>query len=163
MNDQTETTEQSTPTERRTDRGFSIVEVVVAIVLMGTVGIAVMNSVWVGVKASSQARTAAQVETAIVNAVDRIVRAPKRCDYTFYAQAAAQAEEWPPSSASVTHQYYVPGANAMTDGQWLTGSASTPACAGPAATDLLVQRVKIRITSPDGRISREIEVVKSDV
>ncbi len=159
----TETTEQPIWNDAGSDRGFSIVEIVVAIVLMGTVGVAVMTSVWTGVRASSQARTAAQVETAIVNAVDRIVRAPKRCDYTIYAQAAVQTEEWPPSSASVVQQYYVPGPDATTDGQWLTGSASTPACAGAAPTDLLVQRVTIQITSPDGKISREIEVVKSDV
>ncbi len=155
--------EQANPTDLRRDSGFSIVEIVVAIVLMGTVGIAVMSSVWTGVKASSQARTAAQVETAVVNAVDRIVRAPKRCDYTIYAQAAVQTEEWPPSSASVIQQYYVPGPDATINGQWVTGSATTPACDGPATTDLLVQRVIIRITSPDGKISREIEVVKSDV
>jgi len=163
MQRNSEATRQSNPTKTESDRGFSIVEIVVAIVLMGTVGIAVMSSVWTGVKASSQARTAAQVETAVVNAVDRIVRAPKRCDYLIYAQAAVQTEEWPPSSASVVQQYLVPGPDATTNGQWLTGSASTPACAGPAPTDLLVQRVTIRITSPDGKISREIEVVKSDV
>lgn len=140
-----------------------MVEIVVAIVLMGTVGIAVMNSVWTGVKASSQARTAAQVETAVVNAVDRVVRAPKRCDYTMFVWGAVQVEEWPTSSISLVQEYYVPGPNAATSGQWLAGSGSTPACAGAAATDLLVQRVTIQITSPDGKIRREIEVVKSDV
>ncbi len=88
----------------------------------------------------------------MVNAADRVVRAPKRCDYTIYAQAAVQTEEWPPSSASVIQQYYVPGPNATVDGQLADRvRRARPAVAGPAPTDLLVQRVTIQITSPDGK------------
>ncbi len=145
------------------DGGFSIVEIVIAIVLMGTVVVAVLNAVSTSVKASSVSRSAAQVETAIVNAADRVNRAPKRCDYTIYAQAAVQTEGWDPNTASVTHEYYVPGADATVAGTWQAGAAGSPGCSGPAPTDLLVQRVTISITSPDGKVRRNIEVVKSDV
>ncbi len=145
------------------DRGFSLVEVVIAIVLMGTVVVAVLNAVSMSVRASSVSRSAAQVETAVVNAADRVNRAPKRCDYTIYVQAAVQTEGWSPDTASVTHEYYVPGADATVEGTWETGTAGSPGCSGPAPTDLLVQRVTISITSPDGKIRRNIEVVKSDV
>jgi len=145
------------------DSGFSIVEIVIAIVLMGTVVIAVLNAVTMSVKASSVSRSAAQVETAVVNAADRVNRAPKRCDYTIYAQAAVQTEGWAPDAATVTHEYYVPGSDATVQGTWQTGVAGSPGCPGPSPSDLLVQRVTISITSPDGKVRRTIEVVKSDV
>jgi type II secretory pathway pseudopilin PulG len=145
------------------DGGFSIVEIVIAIVLMGTVVVAILNAVSMSVKASSVSRSAAQVETAVVNAADRVNRAPKGCDYTIYAQAAVQTEGWAPDRATVTHEFYVPGADATVEGSWETGAAGAPGCSGPAPTDLLVQRVTISITSPDGKVRRNIEVVKSDV
>ncbi len=145
------------------DSGFSLVEIVIAIVLMATVVVAILNAVSTSVKASSVSRSAAQVETAVVNAADRVNRAPKRCDYTIYVQAAVQTEGWPPETASVTHEFYVPGPDATVEGSWETGAAGSPGCSGPAPTDLLVQRVTISITSPDGKVRRNIEVVKSDV
>lgn len=145
------------------DGGFSIVEIVIAIVLMGVVVIAILNAVSTSVKASSVSRSAAQVETAIVNAADRVNRAPARCDYTIYAQAAVQTEGWEPDRATVTHEYYVPGPDATVEGTWQTGAAGSPGCPGAAPTDLLVQRVTISITSPDGKVRRNVQVVKSDV
>lgn len=144
------------------DRGFSVTEIVIAIVLMGTVIASLMTAVSTGVRASSTSRSAARVETAIVNAADRVNRAPKKCDYTIYAQMAVLAEEWPMENAVVTHEYYIPGANSTVEGTWAAGPPSAPACP-TIATDLLVQRVTITIKSPDGRTSRTIQVVKSDV
>lgn len=145
------------------DSGFSMVEIVISIVLMGTVVVAILNAVATNVRASSSARSAAQVETAIVNTSDRVNRAPKRCDYTIYAQAAVQTEGWDPSTVSVTQEYYEPAPDPRNQGTWSSGSALTPACPGTSPTDLLVQRVTILITSPDGKVNRTIQVVKSDV
>jgi type II secretory pathway pseudopilin PulG len=146
-----------------TGRGFSLVEVVVSITLMGTVVIASISAVATSVRASSVSRSAAEVETAIVNAADRVNRADKACDYTIFAQAAVQTEGWPPSAASVTQEYYVPPVDPTVAGEWLTGTSLTPACPAGVATDLLVQRITIRVTSPDSRVTRSIQVVKSDV
>lgn len=144
------------------DRGFSVTEMVIAIVLMGTVMAALMTAVFTGIRASSTSRNAARVETAIVNAADRVNRAPKKCDYTIYAQAAVQTEGWPAENAQVTHEYYIPGVDSSASGSWTPGPTSTPGC--PAvATDLLVQRVTITISSPERDVSRTIQVVKSDV
>ena len=147
----------------RRDGGFSIVEIIVSIVLMGTVVVAILNAVGVSVKASSTSRSAAQVETAIVNAADRVNRAPQSCDYTIYAQAAVQIEGWPKENASVTQQYYVPGANAKVAGTWATGAPGYEGCDGVVASKLLVQKVTVSIVSPDGKVRRSIEVVKSNV
>jgi hypothetical protein len=141
-----------------------LIEIVITIVLMGVVVGAVLNAVSTTVTASSVGRSAAQVETAVVNAADRVNRAPKRCDYTIYAQAAVQTQGWPASTASVTHEYYVPGPDARTAGTWQVGAAGSQGCPQPSLIpDLLVQRVTISLTSPDGRVRRTIQVVKSDV
>ena len=145
------------------DRGVSAVEVVIAIVLIGTVVVAALNAMFTSISASTTSRNAAQVETAIVNAADRVNRAPKRCDYTIYAQAAVQTEGWPASSASVAHEYYIAAADPTQQGTWAIDPGLTPACPADEPETLLVQRVTIQITSPDGSVSRSIQVVKSDV
>jgi prepilin-type N-terminal cleavage/methylation domain-containing protein len=146
----------------RRDRGFTLIEAVIAIALMGTVAIASLSAVTTSIRASSVSRSAAEVETAIVNAADRVNRAKKSCDYTIYAQAAVQTEGWPASAAVVTQQYYQPSGSPSVAGQWLEGPLSAPACPG-VQSDLLVQKVTIQITNPDGNVTRSIEVVKSDV
>jgi prepilin-type N-terminal cleavage/methylation domain-containing protein len=151
---------ESVTTRRRgDDRGFSAVEVVITIALMGVVVIPIMDSVITSVRASSVSRSAAQVETALVNAADRVNRAPKACDYTLFAQAAVQTQGWEPGRASLTHRRYVPGATPAASGTWVDGACESP----PAPRDGEVQLVTITITSPDGKVSREIQVVKSDV
>lgn len=149
--------------QRHDDRGYTLTEVVIAMVLIGIVVLGMLEAVRTSVQASSTSRAAAQVETAVVNAADRVNRAPKTCDYTIYAQAAVQTQGWDPGTASVEHEYYVPGPTATTNGTWQKGNASAPGCPGPDAPDLLVQRVTITITSPDVDVRRSIQVVKSDV
>lgn len=139
-----------------------MVEIVIAIALMGTVILSLMNSVSTSIRTSSTSRSAARVETAIVNATDRVNRAPTSCDYTIYAQLAALSEEWPKENTLVTHEYYIPGADSTVEGTWAVGSPGKPACPDGVAADLLVQRVTITISSPEG-VRRTIQVVKSDV
>lgn len=162
-----ETYAAAVPSSRsRRDRGFSLVEIVVAIALLGTVVVAGIEAVTTSIRVSSTSRSAAQVETAVVNAADRVNRAPsapKPCDYGRFARAAVLTEGWPASSVSVTQQYYVPSGDPREGGTWETGLPGTPACPNGVATDLLVQRVAITITSPDGKVRRSITVVKSDV
>ena len=155
-----------TPTRgrrRASGAGFSLVEVVIAISLLGIIVIAMIDAVATSVSLSSTSRAASQVETAVVNAADRINRAPVGCDYLVYAQAAVQTQGWPASHATLTQEYLVPGPTPDAPPTWLTGSATAPACPGPEAPDLLVQRVTITVRSPEAELARTIEVVKSDV
>lgn len=154
---------RATEQRRRDDRGNTLIEVVITVVLMAMVTVPVLTAVRATVSASATSRSSAQVETALVNAADRVNRAPKRCDYTMYAQAAVQTQGWPATTVSVTQQYYVPGPDARTPGTWVSGEPLAPGCSGPAPADLLVQRVTINLTSPDGAVHRTIQVVKSDV
>lgn len=156
-------TPAATSPPHRRDGGYSLVEIVITITLLGVVVAGILTATATAIRVSSLDRAAAQVETAIVNASDRVNRAPKRCDYTIYAQAAVQTQGWDPGSVDLTHEYYVPGATPAVPGTWQTGTAAAPACPNAAPEDLLVQRVTLSIASPDGQIRRTIQVVKSDV
>jgi prepilin-type N-terminal cleavage/methylation domain-containing protein len=140
------------------DHGFSLVEVVMTIVLIGTVLIAIMNASLAGIKASSAATNVAQIETVLENAADRVNRAPLKCDYGVYVAAAAQAVGWPAGQATATYRWYQPGADATATGSWHSGACSTPGVAGKD-----VQLVTITIVSPNGKVTRSMEVVKSNV
>lgn len=143
--------------------GFTFVEVLVTIVLMGTMVLAVLTAVQANIVASSTSRSASRTESVIVNLADRINRAPKSCDYTIYAQAAVLTEQWPASSVTVDQwrlDYGGYSGNAVDSGDWLLGGCESGLTAPP---DLLVQKVRISVTSPDGKVTRYIELVKSDV
>jgi prepilin-type N-terminal cleavage/methylation domain-containing protein len=140
------------------DDGFSLVEIVITIVLMGTVLIAIMNASLSGIRASTAASDVAQIETVLQNAADRVNRAPLKCDYTNFVQAAAQVTYGDPTLASATYQWYQPGVDAIATGSWHDGACSTPGVAGKD-----VQLVTITITSPNGKVTRSMQVVKSNV
>jgi prepilin-type N-terminal cleavage/methylation domain-containing protein len=152
---------------RRDDGGYTLIEIVITIALLAVVVVPILNAVITSVEASSRSRSAAQVETMVVNAADRVNRAPKVCDYYSYARAAVVSRGWDESSVSLFQQaYYQPSLSgpAQVDlsvaGDWVFGSS---ACRLDEPSELEVQLVRIQITSPDGKVSRTIEVVKSDV
>lgn len=145
------------------DRGFTLIELLITVVLIGTVVMGVLAAVQTNIIASSTSRSAARVESVVVNVADRINRAPSACDYTIYAQAAVLTEQWPTSSVSLTQQHYEfvkYDESAAESGTWAPGGCANDLTAPP---DLQVQRILIRVTSPDGKVTRQIEVVKSDV
>jgi len=145
------------------DAGFSFVEITMTIVLMGLVLVPLMNASIMAVKASSSSRRIAELQTVLLNAADRVNRANVKCDYLVYIQAAAQTKGWDPAQASATYEWYQPGSSATVPGTWQTGPAATPGCNGSAPTQNLVQRVTIKMTSPEDSVSRTIVMVKSNV
>ena len=89
----------------RRDAGFTLVEAVVTIALMSIVVVPVLGAVMASIEASSRSRSAAQIETVLVNASDRVNRAPKTCGYVDYVQAALGAQRWDPSLATVVEEH----------------------------------------------------------
>jgi len=159
---QGEVDDPTTGAPQAPDGGFSLVEVVITIVLMGTVLIAIMNASLAGIKASSASTDVAQIETVLQNAADRVNLAPLKCDYTMYIQAAAQAAHWPAAQASATYRWYQPGADATVTGSWQTASDGF-GCSTPGVPGKDVQLVTITIVSPNGKVTRSMHVVKSNV
>lgn len=143
---------------RRRDRGYSLIEIVIAISLMGMVIIPVLAAVKAGIQVSSVARSAAKAETAIVNAADRINRADLSCDYTLFAEASVQVEKWPPSAATVTQKWY---SHQLKD--WVDEGPGGDGCPYANVTEDLVQLVTVTIKVPNSDIERTIQVVKSNV
>jgi Tfp pilus assembly protein PilV len=140
------------------DAGYSITEVLVAVVLMSVAIIPLLLASIVTIKTSSQVRTAAKVETILANAADRVNRAGESCDYDVFVEAAALAQGWESSQAVAQYQYYEPAELPTSSGTWHDG-----ACPGAIRPNGLAQRVTITVTSPDGSVHRTLEVVKSDV
>ena len=142
------------------DGGFSIVELIMTITLVGIAVIPLMDATITSINASSLSREAAEVETVLANAADRVNRAPTLCDYDVYVEAAARSKGWPADRAVATYEYYVPGASALAAdaGTWASG-----ACPGNARTPRLIQLVTITVTGPAEDVARTIQVVKSDV
>jgi prepilin-type N-terminal cleavage/methylation domain-containing protein len=153
---------------RSRDRGFTFIETVVTVMLIAIVMVPVLEAVRSAVRASSRSHSASQIETVIINVADRVNRAPSQCDYTNYARAAVLTQGWYTGpgqynqAATVSHEWYDTATKT-----WMSkpaGSAA-PGCPGSGLVeaDLLVQRVTISVTNPDGQSSRTIQVVKSDV
>jgi prepilin-type N-terminal cleavage/methylation domain-containing protein len=142
------------------DEGFSLVEVVITIVLIGLVVVPLLIASASSVTASSRTREASETETVLQNAADRLNRAPAQCDYTPYLEAALKAKGWDPTLVSATYEYYQPGSTvlAATPGTWVAA-----ACPSGGRTPMLIQRLTITVHSPSQRIKQTIRVVKNDV
>jgi len=146
----------------RRDGGFTFVETVLTVVLLGIVVVPVLAAVRGAVRVSSVSESAAQVETVLVNAADRVQRAPDgRCDYTVNAQAAAAAMGWDPGQIALEQEYLDPTLG------WTQGPAAPlgagPACPESGDQERLAKRITILVASPDGLVHRHMQVVKSDV
>ncbi len=158
MENQLDTQSANEHEASRRDAGFSLTEVLVAVVLMSGAIIPILLASIMTIKSSSQVRTAAKVETILANAADRVNRAREGCDYDVYIEAAALAQGWSSSLAVAQYQYYEPAELPTSAGSWHDG-----ACPGDTRPNGLAQKVTITVTSPDGSVHRTMEVVKSDV
>lgn len=154
------TTTRAPERSRGDDEGFSLVEVVATIMLLGLIVLPILNAAFSAVKVSATSREVAQIETVLQNAADRVNRADLACDYSVYIGAAAAANGWDASQATATYQHYVPGttAGAGTPGTWEDG-----ACPGGVRVQGMVQLVTITVVSDTGYVRRTMKVVKSDV
>ena len=122
--------------------GFSLVEMVITIALLGTVVVGVLAAVQGSIKASTTARHSAQIQTVLLNAADRVNRAPKGCgsvidgDYESHYRPfvmAAVALQWGQDysgEVTVHERHYVPpqalpgNPNLDTSGTWADGACS---------------------------------------
>jgi type II secretory pathway pseudopilin PulG len=144
--------------QRRRDGGFSIVEIVITITLMGVVVAPILMAVAASVRASTVSLAAAEVETVLVNAVDRVNRAPREsqtaCNLRGPVGAVLDTHRWPASSATVGHEYL------DGSGVWQTDPGGT-ACPGGNFQNGLVQRITVTVKSPEDDVSRTLQVVRS--
>ena len=143
-----------------TDQGVTLVEVVISIALMGIIVVPLLLAVSSSIRSSRVSESAAEVETLLVNAVDRVNRAPRAgtfaCDLSSAVEAAVETVGWSPTTAAVQQEYL------DISGSWVVGDSGT-ACPAGGLTPGLTQRITITITDPNERVSRTLQVVRGDI
>jgi prepilin-type N-terminal cleavage/methylation domain-containing protein len=168
---------------RRGDRGFTLTEVLVSIVLMGTVITVILSAILTLVRVSSSTSDTAKVEAVLTSAADRLagwayLSCPEANDsgYDVIVSAAADDVDWGHVDAVVITSilYWDPLLNADTDaatdphpadGGWADTNAlvGSDGCGEDVNFTRTLQKVTIEARSPDGEIVRQLEVVKSNV
>lgn len=138
------------------DGGFSYVELVVAVVILGIIVVPVFDVFTSVIAGSSKATADVEVDMVMQSVADRVNRAAMSCDYTPYAEAAAEMAGWPGSATTVSHMRYAAGAGGTVT--WIAG-----ACPPGGVNVTLVQLVQVKMTDPDSGAVRTLQVVKSDV
>ena len=137
------------------ERGFSFVELMVAITLLGVVAVSVMTSMSTTVQASSRQRELAasqawlQSATAVLEIMGKQLCSPdnESARLVYQGQLRAEAinsEGWPTTALTVESIMF------WDDTTW------TSECSGE------LQRVTLRVQSPSGLVSQTLEVVVDD-
>jgi hypothetical protein len=132
-----------------------LIEMILAVMLTGMVVLGLLAGIRASTKASSIAYEGGQLETVLINAADRVQRAPQRCEYEAYVDAAALAQGWDVGMISVSTEQLV--ANTGSTSDW------APQACPDDVQPFDVQRLTITATTPNEKISRTMTVVKSDV
>ena len=143
-----------------TDRGISLIEVLIAVALLGLAVATVIPSMLGSVRGSALQDRFAGARRWIMSAGDYAVseelpRIPcaHAADYLGPIQAAAQAHRpdgWTDAQLSVTGVQY-----------W-DGTTFAATCVETAALPLHLQQISLRVVSPDGRVVETLDVVKAD-
>lgn len=157
---------------RSSDAGFSLVETVMAVSLLGIAAASILGGLWSAIRVSRVGSDMAKVEAVLSSAADRLtgwvyLPCPEQDasgGYLPVVQAASGAVGWPASTVAITDiRYWAP--DSPSTGTWTDDNGLAGAC-NPAvglSASRVLQKVTLRVTSPDGRSTRALEVVKNDV
>jgi Tfp pilus assembly protein PilW len=157
---------------KRRDRGSSLIEVVIAVALMGVVISGVFGVMWSAIHLSKFSDDQAKVEAVLGSAADRLanyayIPCPTNNSnggYLPIVQAAAGTVDWPSSTVALTGVHFW-NPSSPASGSWLaTNTLSSSECnqAVSLTTSRILQRITLKVTSPSG-YSKSLEVVKSNV
>lgn len=142
------------------DAGVTFIEIVITIALMGIIVVPILLATITAIKSSKVSEQAAQVETLLVNAVDRVNRTTRdesKCDFSSQVSAAVETAGWPASNATVVQEFL------NGSGTWEIGASGTACPPVTGYSPGLVQRITVTITSLDGDVTRSLQVVKGDL
>lgn len=150
------------------DRGYTLVEMLVAIVLMGTIVLAIMGGMWAVVRASSQNDQRAKVQAVLGAAGDgisnyRYISCPEVDEgYEPFGQKAAAAVGWPLDSVEiVAYRYWNPDTESWDENNSVQGDECNPNVT--LTTSKTLQKLTIRAEAPGGGYSATIDIVKADI
>lgn len=155
------------------DGGYSLVEVVATIALMGTALAAILGAIGMAIRVSQRNDEHSKVEAVLTSAADRLTgyaylpcpELDPRGGYLPIVQAAAGTVDWATSTVQIVGiQYWVPtsgAGGAWQDTNGLSGSECNASVG--LTTGRTLQKVAIRVSGPSTGYSRTLEVVKSNV
>lgn len=147
------------------DRGMTLIEVLVTIVLIGTVVVGILAATQASIIASRTSRDAARVQSALVSAAERVERAGRddgyTCDLSGPIHAASQLHLGVTAAEAPT--YTAIGYEHLTAAGWQSGACPVGSGGQAQYQPNLVQRIRITMTSPETGLSRTLEVLKGDV
>jgi type II secretory pathway pseudopilin PulG len=155
-------------TARRPDAGTTFIEILVALVLLGTIVVATLAGLRASIIGSQVDENSARAHAWLQAAADSIYTgtylscgtnsvAAIESAYQLAADAATRPAEWDPASGADI---------AVTAVEFLARSGATeswgPTCAaGVAASPLYPQLIHIEVTAPNGDFTAELELIKS--
>ena len=153
------------------DGGYTLIEVLVSLALMGVVISSILPAMWSAVRVSRFSDTQAKVEAVLGSAVDRVSNygwhpCPETDSLGGYAAKAKNAAaifNWPSSTVEVLDVEY-------WDTTTKTWSTTDPVPAGDCGRTIIsitkertLQRVTVRVTSPDGEQTNQLDLVMGDI
>lgn len=169
MDTDSDTSEIEAPDQPVRDRGWTLPEVLVAIVLTGSLVIPVILASWTVIRASAVTDDQAAVEAVLGAAADELAVAGwQSCpvetgDYLAVAQTAASRVEWPASAITIDSiRYWDISTNSWSSTNPFAGSGSCEMIPTIAASSRM-QVVTLRATSPNGNQTRTLDVVVAEI
>jgi prepilin-type N-terminal cleavage/methylation domain-containing protein len=150
------------------DSGYTLIEMLIAIMLMGTIVLSIMGGMWAVVRASAQNDQRAKVGAVLGAAGDgisnyRYIACPEVDEgYEEFGQKAAASVGWPLSTvAIIDYQYWNPDTGTWDDNNSIQGTDCNPNVG--LTTSKTLQKLTIQATSPGGGYTATIDIVKSDI
>jgi type II secretory pathway pseudopilin PulG len=156
------------------DGGYSFPEILVALVLMGTVMVAVMAGMFTAIRASSISDDAADLDAVLGAAADSLndalfIACPEETTpnaYEQFAQVGADALGWDHSTVRIVDVLYWDPTTAPGDQRWLeTNGIGGAQCDSTVwlSSSKTMQKVIVEATTPTGSETRRLEVVMTDI
>jgi type II secretory pathway pseudopilin PulG len=136
-------------------QGSSLIEVLVAVALLGTVFVAVLAGMSTSIKGSDIHRRRAETENVLVSGSERLKETAKvacatttTASYVSAVEAAATAQGWAGSRVRITAIRY-----------W-DGTTYGTTCYDNATNRLPLQQITIEVTHPRGKVVQPLTFVK---
>jgi prepilin-type N-terminal cleavage/methylation domain-containing protein len=139
------------------ESGFTLIEMLIAVMITGLIATAVLGALGTVVRATAKSDDKSRMEAVMSSAADRLsvasfIPCATKDSYSAQARTASGTVGWGPDSVIVESVTY-----------WNSATSSFGATCNVIGQVSPVQKVKVKVQSPDGKTVRYLEVVKSDV